>query len=136
MKWIENGISFEGTVAEFKELHENGIPAPVRTRKGKSITVVNVDGTETLFETLKDAAAYITQKTGRFVSSSHLGSMNGNRVSLASFAAGKEIPLFTPETPELPATATEPDLPATEPAAESELPANDPAEPAPASATV
>ena len=48
----------------------------------------------------------------------------------------KEIPLFTPETPELPATATEPDLPAAEPAAESELPANDPAEPAPASATV
>lgn len=132
MKWIENGISFEGTVAEFKELHENGIPAPVRTRKGKSITVVNVDGTETLFETLKDAAAYITQKTGRFVSSSHLGSMNGNRVSLASFAAGKEIPLFTPETPELPETAAEPDLPAAEPAAESEVPA----EPAPVSATV
>ena len=65
-------------------------------------------------ETLKDAAAYITQKTGRFVSSSHLGQMNGAKVSLASFAAGKEIPLFKQETPELPA---EQELPAqTEPA--------------------
>ena len=130
MKWIENGISFEGSVSEFKELHADGIPAPIRTRKGKSITVVNTDGTETQFETLKDAAAYITQKTGRFVSSSHLGSLNGNKVSLARFAAGKEVALFTPETPELPETAAEPDLPAAEPAAESEVPA----EPAPASA--
>lgn len=122
MKWIEGGISFEGTVAEYKELHSDGIPVPVRTRKGKSITVENGDGTETTFETLKDAAAYITQKTGRFVSSSHLGQMNGAKVSLASFAAGKEIPLFKQETPELPA--------------EQELPAQTEAAPAQASETI
>lgn len=132
MKWIENGISFEGSVSEFKELHADGIPAPIRTRKGKSITVINTDGTETQFDTLKDAAAYITQKTGRFVSSSHLGSMNGNRVSLASFAAGKEIPLFTAETPELPCVQSED--PAKEPAVIPEVYAESPAEPAPASA--
>lgn len=103
MRWIENGIQFEGTVSEYKELHASGIPAPVRTRKGKSITVENTDGTETSFNTLKDAAAYITQKTGRYISASHLSALNGNRVSLASFVSGKEIPLFTSETPDLPA---------------------------------
>ena len=138
MKWIENGISFEGTVSEYKELHADAIPAPVRTRKGKSIAIIEADGSETTFLTLKDAAAYITQKTGRYVSASHLGTLNGATVELKSFAAGKEITLFTPAVPDLPATepAAMPDLPATEPAAESELPANDPAEPAPASATV
>ena len=117
MKWIENGISFEGSVSEFKELHADGIPAPVRTRKGKSITVVNIDGTKVLFETLKDAAAYITAQTGRFVSPSHLGSLNGATVELASFAAGKEIPLFKPEdTPELPAANPAEEEPAPAPA--------------------
>ncbi|MDD6338377.1 MAG: hypothetical protein PUC15_08365 [Lentisphaeria bacterium] len=132
MKWIEGGISFEGTVAEYKELHASGIPAPVRTRKGKSITVSNGDGTETTFDTLKDAALYISEKTGRFVSASHLGQMNGAKVSLASFAAGKEIPLFTPETPELPCVQSED--PAKEPAVIPEVYAESPAEPAPASA--
>lgn len=136
MKWIENGISFEGTVSEYKELHDGMIPAPVRTRKGKSITLRLADGTEKIFSTLKEAAEYITNSTGKFVSASHLGKqVNGASVSIENFAGGKEVPLFRAD-PELPATAAEPDLPATEPAAESELPANDPAEPAPASATV
>lgn len=135
MKWIENGISFEGTVSEYKELHDGMIPAPVRTRKGKSITLRMADGTEKMFSTLKEAAEYITNSTGKFVSASHLGKqVNGASVSIENFAGGKEVPLFHAD-PELPAT-NEPDLPATEPAAESELPANDPAEPAPASATV
>ena len=110
MKWIENGVQFEGTVSEYKELHEGGIPAPVRTRKGKSITVINNDGTQTQFETLKDAATYISTQTGRFVSPSHLGHLNGRTVELSSFAPGKEIPLFKEETPALiaaePATAS------------------------------
>lgn len=137
MKWIENGISFEGTVSEYKELHDGMIPAPVRTRKGKSITLRLADGTEKMFSTLKEAAEYITNSTGKFVSASHLGKqVNGASVSIENFAGGKEVPLFHAD-PELPATAAaEPDLPATEPASESELPANDPAEPAPASATV
>lgn len=102
MKWIENGVQFEGTVSEYKELHEGGIPAPVRTRKGKSITVINNDGTKTEFSTLKDAATYISTQTGRFVSPSHLGALNGATVELKSFAAGKDIPLFKPEeTPAL-----------------------------------
>jgi len=115
MKWIENGVSFEGTVSEYKELHDGGIPVPVRTRKGKSITVINNDGTQTQFETLKDAATYISTQTGRFVSPSHLGHLNGATVELKSFAAGKDIPLFKPEeTPELPA------VPATEEPAQPE----------------
>ena len=129
MKWIENGISFEGSVSEFKELHADGIPAPVRTRKGKSITVVNTDGAKVLFETLKDAAAYITAQTGRFVSPSHLGSLNGATVELASFAPGKEIPLFKPEeTPELPPAQDElPAAPATASGVE-EVPGSAPAQ--------
>ena len=137
MKWIENGISFEGSVSEFKELHADGIPAPVRTRKGKSITVVNTDGAKVLFETLKDAAAYITAQTGRFVSPSHLGSLNGATVELASFAPGKEIPLFKPEeTPELPTASSVDAVPGSAPE-QDELPAaasESNAESAPASA--
>ncbi|MBQ7731448.1 MAG: hypothetical protein IJT68_06385 [Lentisphaeria bacterium] len=145
MKWIENGISFEGTVAEYKELHDGMIPAPVRTRKGKSITLRLADGTEKMFSTLKEAAEYITNSTGKFVSASHLGKqVNGASVSIENFAGGKEVPLFHAD-PELQANAAEPDLPATASGvdavpgsapAQDELPANDPAEPAPASATV
>ncbi|MBQ7731432.1 MAG: hypothetical protein IJT68_06305 [Lentisphaeria bacterium] len=106
MKWIENGISFEGTVAEYKELHDGMIPAPARTRKGKSITLRLSDGTEKTFSTLKEAAEYITNSTGKFVSASHLGKqVNGASVSIENFAGGKEVPLFRAD-PELPTTAS------------------------------
>ena len=107
MKWIENGISFEGTVAEYKELHDGMIPAPARTRKGKSITLRLSDGTEKTFSTLKEAAEYITNSTGKFVSASHLGKqVNGASVSIENFAGGKEVPLFRAD-PELPTTSGE-----------------------------
>ena len=102
MKWIERGITFEGTVSEDLELHKGEAPEPKRTRKGKSISIVKSDGTTITFNTLKDGATYITKQTGRYISAQHLSSLNGKTVELSSFEAGKEVPLFKNDTNELP----------------------------------
>lgn len=64
MKWTENGVVFEGTVAEYKELHADGFaPQLQRTRAGKRVTVIDGE-TSTAFATIKEAAEYIGQQTG------------------------------------------------------------------------
>lgn len=92
MKWIENGVTFEGTVAEYKELHADGFaPQLQRTHAGRSVTVDDAEtGSATTFPTVKAAAEYISMKTGRLVSSSALGRLIGGdgRVSIDQFKNG------------------------------------------------
>ena len=99
MKWTENGVTFEGTVAEYKELHADGFaPQLQRTRMGKRVTVIDGE-TSTSFNTVKDAAEWIGQQTGRFVSASALGRVideNGT-VTLEKF---KGASLFDTNTPQ------------------------------------
>ena len=94
MKWTENGVTFEGTVAEYKELHADGYaPQLQRTRAGKSVTVM--DGCDCIhFNSIKDAAEYISQHTGRFVSASALGRVldDNGYVALDKFKGA--APLF------------------------------------------
>ena len=97
MKWIEHGVSFEGTVAEYKELHSDGF-APVlqRTRAGRGVTVDIDPVTAEFFPTIKAAAEYISQKSGRFVSPSTVArSLDENdHVDLAPFMPPGQVPLF------------------------------------------
>ena len=73
MKWTENGVTFEGTVQEYKELHADGYaPQLTRTRAGKRVTIIDGE-TSTAFASIKDAAEYIGQQTGRYISASALG---------------------------------------------------------------
>ena len=102
MKWIEHGVSFEGTVAEYKELHSDGF-APVlqRTRAGRGVTVDIDPVTAEFFPTIKAAAEYISQKSGRFVSPSTVArSLDENdHVDLAPFMPPGQVPLFdNPDT--------------------------------------
>ena len=94
MKWTENGVTFEGTVAEYKELHADGFaPQLTRTRAGKRVTVIDGDNS-TVFASIKDAAEYIGQQTGRYISASALGRAldeNGT-VKLEGFKG--TVPLF------------------------------------------
>jgi len=87
MKWTENGIMFDGTVAEYKELHSDGFaPQLKRTRAGKEVSVI--DGMNcTVFASIKEAAEYIGQQTGRFVSAAALGRVLGRH------GATRQIPL-------------------------------------------
>ena len=99
MKWTENGVVFEGTVAEYKELHSDGFaPQLQRTRAGKRVTVIDGE-TSTAFTTIKDAAKYISQQTGRYVSDSALGRVldENGMVKLDVFKG--TVPLFDNNTP-------------------------------------
>jgi len=76
MKWTENGITFEGTPAEYRELHADGFQQqPQRTRLGKQVIVEENEDIHASFPTVIKAAQWITQKTGRYVSASNLGKM-------------------------------------------------------------
>lgn len=76
MKWTENGITFEGTPAEYRELHADGFQQhPQRTHRGKQVIVEESEDIHTSFPTVIEAAQWITQKTGRYVSASKLGKM-------------------------------------------------------------
>lgn len=78
MKWIENGIQFEGTVAEFIELHNGMDMAPIRKRTGHRVILANQLTRETVeHNSLKDAAEYLTQKTGTFISPKKLAEVIG-----------------------------------------------------------
>ena len=96
MKWIENGVTFEGTVAEYKELHADGYaPQLTRTRAGKRVTIIDGD-TSIAFASIKEAAEYIGQQTGRYVSASALGRAldeNGS-VKLDEFKGAASASLF------------------------------------------
>lgn len=97
MKWTENGVTFEGTVAEYKELHSDGYWTQLtRTRAGRHVTVIVADCREE-FTSIKEAAAWISQQCGRYVSASTLGKTlkNSDAVNLAQF--GHTASLF--ETP-------------------------------------
>lgn len=87
MKWTENGVSFEGTPAEYKELHADGFQQiPTRTRSGRHVTVYDNDASR-CFDSVKNAAEWISQQTGRYVSASALGKMlnENNFVNLDRF---------------------------------------------------
>ena len=102
MKWTENGVVFEGTVAEYKELHSDGFaPQLARTRAGKRVTVIDGE-TSAVFATIKEAVEYIGQQTGRYVSASTLGRTldEDGTVKLEAFKGTAPAPLFdTPNTP-------------------------------------
>ncbi len=73
MKWTENGVTFEGTVQEYKELHADGYaPQLTRTRAGKRVTIIDGDNS-VAFSSIKAAAEYTGQQTGRSISASALG---------------------------------------------------------------
>ena len=98
MKWTENGVVFEGTVAEYKELHADGFaPQLTRTRAGKRVTIIDGE-TSTVFASIKDAAEYIGQQTGRYISASALGRAldESGTVKLDSFKG--TVPLFDNNT--------------------------------------
>ena len=93
MKWTENGICFEGTVAEYKELHADGYaPQLTRTRAGKRVTIIDGE-TSTAFSSIKDAAEYIGQQTGRYISASALGRLigDGDTVKLDEFKGSASL---------------------------------------------
>ena len=94
MKWTENGITFEGTVAEYRELHSETFRQLRRTRIGRRVTVLS-DGEPIHFSTIKNAAEWIAQQTGKYVSASALGKMldGSGTVSLDRFATAS---LFAP----------------------------------------
>ena len=99
MKWTENGVTFEGPVAEYKELHADGFaPQLQRTRMGKRVTVIDGDN-QRQFPSIKEAAEYIGQQTGRYVSASTLGRVidEDGSVSLEKF---KGASLFDTNTPQ------------------------------------
>ena len=94
MKWTENGILHEGTVEEYRALHDGWRSQPRRTRAGRLVTVLS-DGNPLHFRTIKEAAAWITNQTGKYLSASALGKAldrDGN-VSLDRFAPAS---LFAP----------------------------------------
>lgn len=96
MKWTENGICFEGTVAEYKELHADGYaPQLTRTRAGKRVTIIDGDNS-VAFSSIKEAAEYIGHSTGRYISASALGRAldeNGS-VKLDEFKGAAPASLF------------------------------------------
>jgi len=94
MKWTENGVVFEGTVAEYKELHADGFaPQLQRTRAGKRVTVIDGE-TSTAFATIKEAAEYIGQQTGRYVSASALGRVLDENGTVKLEAFKGTLPLY------------------------------------------
>ena len=94
MKWTENGVVFEGTVAEYKELHADGFaPQLTRTRAGKRVTIIDGE-TSTTFATIKEAAEYIGQQTGRYVSASALGRALDENGTVKLEAFKGTVPLF------------------------------------------
>lgn len=100
MKWTEGGISFEGTPAEYRELHSDGFQLqPQRTRKGKQVMLDIGDKDPISFPTVTEAAAWISQKTGRYVSAANLGKMLNEHggVSLDRFVI-KTATLFDNQT--------------------------------------
>jgi len=94
MKWTENGITFEGTPAEYRELHADGFQQqPLRTRRGKRVIVEENEDIHASFPTVIEAAQWITKKTGRYVSASNLGKMldEEGHVSLDRFVASVSL---------------------------------------------
>lgn len=93
MKWTENGVTFDGTVEEYKELHADGYaPQLKRTRAGKRITVI--DGEKQMqFPTIKAAAECIGRQTGRYVAATTLGRMmdEAGTVKMDCFRGGASL---------------------------------------------
>jgi hypothetical protein len=84
MKWIENGTRFEGSVKEYLDLHKGHVPVR-RTRRGKEVSVVNTDDTVVTLKSLRDAAQYITNQTGRYCSPATLSKMNRTHFLVSDF---------------------------------------------------
>lgn len=90
MKWTENGITYEGTVAEYMELRTAlAISAPVKRnyakRTGKSITVIDLGEQEHKFSSIKDAASYISTKAQRNVSAQSLCKRSSDTLRLSDY---------------------------------------------------
>lgn len=84
MKWIENGTQFEGSVQEYLALHNGHVPVR-RTRRGKEVSIVNTDDTVVTLKSLKDAAQYITDQTGRYCSPATLSKKNRTQFLVSDF---------------------------------------------------
>ena len=98
MKWTENGVVFEGTVADYKELHADGFaPQLQRTRMGKRVTVIDGDN-QRQFPSIKEAAEYIGQSTGRYISASALGRMIDEDCTVKLDGFKGTVPLFNTNT--------------------------------------
>lgn len=76
MKWYENGTEFEGTPAEYLELHGNGVQAGQQARKqrvllkpmhGRAVRCTGSTGTRD-FISAKEAWRYVAGLTGVDVS--------------------------------------------------------------------
>ncbi len=75
MKWFESGIQFEGTVAEYKELHDLMDMVPQRKRTGRRVEIIENDSQKRHeFLTVKEAAEFISKATGAFISPQHFTS--------------------------------------------------------------
>lgn len=88
MKWIENGIQFEGTVAEYRELHELKGMLPERKRTGKRVVLTDCEsGEEEKFSSIRDAANFLSQSSGIFVSPARLAVMIEQKEALGNYTA-------------------------------------------------